>query len=110
MSLRDALAKPPVDPSRQYCTVGKVLDNLLAQTNETLDDPMSEYAALVGAMANVRWSSTSLVRTLQEEGFQGVTVRHMREHRARQHNENNCRYPNAGQIPKVVMTSGEDPR
>jgi hypothetical protein len=98
MGLASRLSAPPADPAKQFCTVGRTLDNLLAATNEMTDDPTSDYAALVGSMVTGAWSSTDLVRALHAEGYTDVTVRHMREHRNGSHTVDQCKRPLVGHI------------
>lgn len=96
MTLRERLSGRPVDPAKQFCTVGRVLDQLTQRA--TPDDPTSEYQALVQAMVVGMWSSTNLVDALHAEAYGDVSLRHMREHRRGVHTVDNCKMPLVGLI------------
>lgn len=85
MSLADRLAAPPIDPSSQFCTVGKVLEEIAAAHGDTHQD----YQALAGALSTASWPAARLADALAEEGYP-VEWRHIQAHRRGEHTERQC--------------------
>lgn len=92
MTLADRFKNVPVDPSQQFCTIGKVLSNIQAQHGETHDD----YVALVAALeSGTTWTATDIARLLKLEGYES-DVRHIRQHRNGEHRLRTCAAHDAG--------------
>jgi hypothetical protein len=97
VSLAARLGKPPVQPSKQFCEVGKILDRL--RTVAPTDDPTSEYTALVTALATPAWEAPAISMALVDEGYGSVNVRHVRQHRRGEHTETQCAAHDVGVLP-----------
>ncbi len=87
----ERLAKPPVDPAKQFCTVGRLLSEL-AKTDD------QEFGALTAALANRDWTAADITKALQAEGHT-VNLRHVRQHRNGEHFPQSCLAPHDGVIP-----------
>ncbi len=88
MSLADRFKTPSADPAKQFCTVGRLLDELV--------ESGTEYAAVVNALQDgSRWSATAISQILNQEGHR-VNIRHIREHRNGNHTIDNCKHPQDG--------------
>lgn len=94
MTLADRFKNVPVDPSLQFCTVGKTLSGFAALDGETGDD----YVALVAALQDpTTWTATDIARLCGLEGID-VDVRHIRQHRNGEHRLRNCAAHDAGTL------------
>lgn len=96
MSLAERLQAPPIDRSKQYCTVGKLLAEL--GPKDRIGEVASDYNSLVKALGDGDWSASDIARILGEEGYT-VSVRHVRQHRNGDHTLRDCALPNAGVYP-----------
>lgn len=85
MSLAEKLAQPPVAPAKQYCTVGKLAEQVEEE----------DRIALFGAMRDPAWTASDLRAALDAEGHK-VSLRHVQEHRKGKHDSRVCMYPNVG--------------
>ncbi len=92
MSLVERLSTPPVDPTKQFCDVGKLLHLL-----EGADPALQEYMALARALSDSQWQASDIARALAAEGHP-VNLRHIRQHRRGEHSEANCMDAYAGVI------------
>ncbi len=90
MSLAERLKTPPIQPSKQFCSVGRLLEELRNKDTR-------EYVAVVTALGVPAWSASDIYRELEAENYQ-LSIRHIREHRNGMHSEQNCRHPEVGRL------------
>lgn len=95
MTLADKFAKQPIDPTRQWCDIGKVIDRL-RQGKLTGDE--DELTALVGALEDKAWTAPAISMALVDEGFGSVNTRHVRQHRRGEHTQVQCAAHDTGVI------------